>query len=41
VAWPNVLFMEPISDIDHATAVANSVCAGLDAVRGHRVLEDR
>ena len=34
MAWPNVLFMEPISDIDHATAVANSVCAGLDAVRG-------
>src|SRR5664279_4903243 len=34
VAWSNVLFMEPISDIDHATAVVGSVCAGLDAVRG-------
>src|SRR5664279_1547260 len=26
--------MEPISDIAHATAVAGSVCAGLDTVRG-------
>ena len=26
--------MEPISDIEHATAVVGSVCAGLDAVRG-------
>ncbi|HEY5115036.1 MAG TPA: HNH endonuclease, partial [Nakamurella sp.] len=26
--------MEPISDIDHATAVVGSVCARLDAVRG-------
>ena len=32
--WSNVLFMEPISDIEHATAVAGSVCAGLDALRG-------
>jgi len=32
--WSSVLFMEPISDIEHATAVAGSVCAGLDAVRG-------
>ena len=29
--------MEPISDIEHATAVAGSVCAGLDAVRGTAV----
>ncbi|MGZ5366006.1 MAG: hypothetical protein ACXWD5_18205, partial [Mycobacterium sp.] len=26
--------MEPIRDIEHATAVAGSVCAGLDALRG-------
>ncbi|HYN74210.1 MAG TPA: hypothetical protein VES60_17065 [Nakamurella sp.] len=26
--------MGPISDIEHATAVAGSVCAGLDALRG-------
>jgi len=34
VVWSNVLFMEPIRDIEAATAVAGSVCAGLDAVRG-------
>ena len=34
VLWSSVLFMEPISDIEHATAVARSMCAGLDAVRG-------
>ena len=32
--WSNALFMEPISDVEHATAVAGSVCAGLDALRG-------
>ena len=32
--WSNVLFMELISDIDHATAVAGSVCAGVEALRG-------
>ena len=32
VAWSNVLFIEPISDIEHATAVVGSVCAGLDAI---------
>ena len=34
VGWSSVLFMGPISDIEHATAVAGSVCAGLDALRG-------
>ena len=32
--WSSVLFMEPISDVEHATAVAGSVSAGLDALRG-------
>ena len=32
--WSNVLFMELISDIEHATAVAGSVCAGVEALRG-------
>ena len=31
--WSNVLFMEPISDIEHATAVAGSVSAGVEALR--------
>ena len=31
--WSNVLFMELISDIGHATAVAGSVCAELQALR--------
>ena len=29
----SVLSMGPISDVEHATAVAGSVCAGLDALR--------